>query len=140
MPGVPEFFAQKIEYLAVYLSSQLERSVAFKVVLGVDEASIVDVLNAAVMKHPNVNFGSYPFVSHPEFKTVLTLEGNLIDSEHPMSKAGARNSTFMLDPNMFMLSKEDRDNSVRLALDDLITKLPDGSILRVENDDLTPFT
>jgi FAD synthetase len=140
LPGVPEFFAQKIENLAAYLSSQLERSVAFKVVLSVDEASIVDVLNIAVMKHPNVSFGSYPFVSHPEFKTVLTLEGSLVDSEHPMSKAGARNSTFFLDSAACMLSKEDRDNYVRLALDDLITKLPDGSILRVENDDLTPFT
>jgi FAD synthetase len=142
LPGVPEFFAQKIEYLAAYLSSQLERSVAFKVVLSVDEASIVDVLNGAVMKHPNVSFGSYPFVSHPEFKTVLTLEGSLVDSEHPMSKAGGtrRNSTFLLDRDTSMLSKEDRDNYVRLALDDLITKLPEGSILRVENDDLTPFT
>jgi FAD synthetase len=140
LPGVPEFFAQKIGNLATYLSSQLERSVAFKVVLSVDEASIVDVLNAAVIKHPNVSFGSYPFVSHPEFKTVLTLEGSLVDSEHPMYKAGARNSTFLLDGDTLMLSKEDRDNYVRLALDDLITKLPEGSILRVENDDLTPFT
>jgi hypothetical protein len=140
LPGVPEFFAQKIEYLASYLSCQLERSVAFKVVLSVDEASIVDVLNAAVMKHPNVNFGSYPFLSHPEFKTVLTLEGSLVDSEHPVSKAGARNSTFLLDRDTLMLSKEDRDDYVRLALDDLITTLPEGSILRVENDDLTPFT
>jgi hypothetical protein len=39
-----------------------------------------------------------------------------------------------------IMSKERRDRYVRLALDDLITQLPKDSILRVENDDLTPFT
>jgi FAD synthetase len=48
LPGVPQFFAKKIESLAVYLSSQLERSASYKVVLSVDETSIVPVLNAVV--------------------------------------------------------------------------------------------
>ncbi|KAL3906832.1 MAG: hypothetical protein SGILL_009117, partial [Bacillariaceae sp.] len=149
LPGVPEFFAKKIENVANYLSTQLERSVAYKVVLSVDEPSIVDVLNVAVSKHPMVSFGSYPFVSHPEFKTVLTLEGNMVD---PSAQASSnddssrisdnivfRNST-MFDRDTILLPKEVRDQHVRVALDDILQRLPEGSILRVENDDFDPFS
>jgi FAD synthetase len=147
LPGVPEFFAKKIENVATYLSSQLERSISYKVVLSVDEPSIVDILNEAVKNHPNVSFGSYPFVSHPEFKTVLTLEGNLVDSSAQAiqidelsspSNAVNRNSV-LFDRDAIILPKAVRDRNVRLALDDLITKLPKGSILRVENEDLNPW-
>ena len=62
LPGVPQFFAKKMESLAVYLSSQLERSATFKVVLSADEPSIVPLLNKVVQNHPDVCFGSYPFV------------------------------------------------------------------------------
>lgn len=147
LPGVPEFFAKKIENVAAYLSSQLERSVAYKVILSVDEASIVDVLNEAVQKHPKVSFGSYPFVSHPEFKTVLTLEGNMVDSFSSSSNDtmamtpdayGSRNST-LFDRDAVILPKKVRDKNVRLALDDLLRMLPEGSILRVENEDQNPL-
>lgn len=121
LPGVPEFFIQKIEHVAEYVSSgELERSAIYKVVLSVDEAAIVSVLNSAVELHDDVTFGSYPFVSHPDFKTVLTLEGRLRNVE-----ATPRQS----------FSKNQMDNNVRLALDYLLTNLPEGSILRVENDD-----
>ena len=149
LPGVPEFFAKKIENVAAYLSSQLERGAAYKVVLSVDEASIVDALNDAVKRHPNVTFGSYPFVSHPEYKTVLTLEGTLT-AEEPTGNAAtdnagqgngrSRNNSRLFDANTLLIPKEVRDRSVRLALDDLLNNLPDGSILRVENDELTPFS
>jgi molybdopterin-biosynthesis enzyme MoeA-like protein len=142
LPGVPEFFSKKIEYVAAYLSSQLERSVAYKVVLSVDEASVVEVLNEAVQRHPKVSFGSYPFVSHPEFKTVLTLEGNMVDppstASHVPDNYGSRNSV-LFDRDAVILPKNVRDRNVRLALDDLLRKLPNGSILRVENEDLNPF-
>ena len=150
LPGVPEFFAKKIENVAAYLSSQLERSAAYKVVLSVDEASIVDALNGAVLKHPNVTFGSYPFVSHPEYKTVLTLEGSLVAAAQSSpsnsevllgtNNPHGRNNSRFFDPNELITPKSERDRFVRLALDDLIQGLPEGSILRVENDDLTPFT
>jgi molybdopterin-biosynthesis enzyme MoeA-like protein len=145
LPGVPEFFVKKIENVASYLSSQLERSAAYKVVLKCDETAIVDILNNAVKKHPNVTFGSYPFVSHPEYKTVVTLEGSLVEStiSNPTESLGgkfASRNSFIFDPNALIMSKERRDRYVRLALDDLITQLPKDSILRVENDDLTPFT
>ena len=122
-----------------------------------DEPAIVDILNEAVEKHPNVTFGSYPFVSHPDYKTVVTLEGSLVENNHRLSvpdvasdgslEAGippllatrARNSTFF-DPKSTIISKDIRDQYVRVALDDLIRKLPKDSILRVENDDLSPFT
>ncbi|CAB9501241.1 Probable FAD synthase [Seminavis robusta] len=124
LPGVPEFFTHKIEYVADYVSSdiELERSTVYKVILSVDETSIVTVLNTAVEAHPDVTFGSYPFVSHPEFKTVLTLEGRLRSAE----------------PEIFSrksFSKPQMDHHVRMALDYLLTHLPEGSILRVENDD-----
>eukprot|EP00537_Pseudo-nitzschia_pungens_P013429 CAMPEP_0172386754 /NCGR_PEP_ID=MMETSP1061-20121228/4212_1 /TAXON_ID=37318 /ORGANISM="Pseudo-nitzschia pungens, Strain cf. pungens" /LENGTH=725 /DNA_ID=CAMNT_0013116215 /DNA_START=318 /DNA_END=2498 /DNA_ORIENTATION=+ len=148
LPGVPEFFSKKIENVAAYLSSQLERSVVYKIVLSVDEPSIVDVLNRAVEKHSRVSIGSYPFVSHPEFKTVVTLEADLVDSSYMSSIANevryapasalsssSRNSLF-LGRDVVLLSKEDRDRNARMALDELISELPEGSILRVENDDI----
>jgi FAD synthetase len=131
LPGVPEFFSKKVESLAEYLSTQLERSVTYKVVLSVDESSIVSALNAAVGRHPHVTFGSYPFVSHPNFKTVLTLEGK-------MPKFNAH-SSFEEDCNVagenVPFSKEQMDFHVRSALDELIDTLPQGSILRVDNND-----
>lgn len=153
LPGVPEFFAKKIQNVAAYLSSQLERSAAYKVVLKIDEAAIVDVLNEAVKNHPNVTFGSYPFVSHPEYKTVVTLEGSLVENEsnntlsldaedsfEGLPLLRARNSTVFITGSAPIIPKHIRDHHVRVALDDLIKKLPKDSILRVENDDLTPFT
>jgi FAD synthetase len=132
LPGVPEFFSKKVKSLAEYLSTQLERSVTYKVVLSVDEASIVDALNAAVERHPDVTFGSYPFVSHPDFKTVLTLEGRIL-------KFGARSSSFEDECDatggQTLFSKEQMDFHVQVALDELIDTLPEGSILRVDNND-----
>ena len=146
LPGVPEFFAKKIENVAAYLSSQLERSIVYKIVLSVDEQSIVDILNKAVENHPKVSFGSYPFVSHPDFKTVVTLEADLVDSSTHLfdqinsnvENSGSRNSIF-LGRDAVILSKEVRDRNVRLALDNLISDFPKGSILRVENDNNDPF-
>ena len=150
LPGVPQFFEKKIENVAEYLSSQLERSVEYKVVLSVDEQSIVDVLNDAVLKHPNVSIGSYPFVSHPEFKTVVTLEANLVDSTSQeflidesstadTDRLRSRRNSLFIDRDAPILSKEIRDKNVRSALDDLINEFPKGSILRVENEDFDPF-
>lgn len=129
LPGIPELFSKKVNSLAEYLSTQLERSVTYKVVLSVDEASIVECLNTCVKRHLHVTFGSYPFVSHPEFKTVVTLEGRTL-------KSGLRSSSCKEhDEADVHFSKEQADFHVRAALDDLINTLPSGSILRVENDD-----
>lgn len=135
LPGVPQFFAKKMESLAVYLSSQLERSMTYKVVLSVDEPSIVPLLNRVVENHPDVCFGSYPFVGQPDFKTVVTLEGRLIQGD-------ARRNSYLVLPkgplSEQIMTKEDMDCNVKLALDDLINELEShdkGSVLRVDNDD-----
>jgi FAD synthetase len=130
LPGVPQFFAKKIESLAVYLSSQLERSCTYKVVLSVDENAIVPVLNAVVERHPDVCFGSYPFVGQPDFKTVVTLEARLVEGDF------RRNSSLSLAKGTERLTKEKMDRNVKVALDDLINELEHrekGSILRVDN-------
>eukprot|EP00548_Thalassiothrix_antarctica_P001025 CAMPEP_0194131250 /NCGR_PEP_ID=MMETSP0152-20130528/2058_1 /TAXON_ID=1049557 /ORGANISM="Thalassiothrix antarctica, Strain L6-D1" /LENGTH=638 /DNA_ID=CAMNT_0038825977 /DNA_START=112 /DNA_END=2028 /DNA_ORIENTATION=- len=123
LPGVPQFFAKNMKDLAKFLSTQLERSATYKVVLSVDEASIVSILNDAVEHHPNVNFGSYPFIGRPDFQTVLTLEGRIVDDDIAIGNS---------------LTKEEMDQNVKRALDDLIHELENnegGSVLRVDNDD-----
>jgi molybdopterin-biosynthesis enzyme MoeA-like protein len=129
LPGVPEFFAQKIENVAAYLSCQLERTTALKVVLKVDENSIVPILNEVVENHPNVSIGSYPFVSHPDFKTVITVEGRWISG-------GRSNSTIIRASMVDLNQKSASDCNVQMALNDLINRLPEGSVLRVDNDDM----
>ncbi len=128
LPGVPEFFEKKIENVAEYLSCQLERSEAYKVVLSVDENLIVSVLNKVVENHPSVTIGSYPYLSHPEVKTVITVEGRLLPAMN-----GVRNST--VTKREGFSSKDLMDRNVKVALDELIKTLPQGSILRVENED-----
>lgn len=116
LPGVPQFFEKKVKSVAEFLATQLERTIVFKVVLSIDENSIVPILNNVVKNHSNVTFGSYPFVDHPDVKTVVTLEGNQ-SSDYDKDTTGVH---------------------VRVALSDLVNGLPPGSVLRVENNnDLT---
>ena len=138
LPGVPQFFEKKVELVASYLSTELERSVQFKVVLSIDENSIVPILNRVVDNHPNVSFGSYPFVNHPEFKTVVTLEGRRVEGG---TFRNSRRYLFVEE-----IETEDKktfedgeiDLNVKLALADLVNGMPEGSVLRVDNNnDLT---
>lgn len=129
LPGVPEFFEKKIENVADYLSCQLERSVAYKVVLSADENSIVAILNEVVENHPMVSFGSYPF-QQQSFKTVITVEAKMI-----LLPAGRSNST-IFNRKEIVTSKSQMDRRVHLALDELINTLPERSVLRVDNDDM----
>ena len=116
LPGVPQFFEKKVKSVAEFLATELERTIVFKVVLSIDENSIVPILNNVVKNHPNVTFGSYPFINHPDVKTVVTLEGNQ-SSDYDKDSTGIH---------------------VRVALSDLVNGLPPGSVLRVENNnDLT---
>jgi molybdopterin-biosynthesis enzyme MoeA-like protein len=134
LPGIPEFFSKKVRNVAEYLSCQMERLPAYKVVLQVDENSIVPILNKVVENHPNIVFGSYPFVSHPEYQTVITVEGRLATA----IGAGRRNSS-ICDLSMIDAAKAS-DVDVQTALDDLINRLPDGSVLRVDVDDMRLFS
>jgi len=136
LPGVPQFFAKKVEALASHLSNQLERRTTYKVVLSVDENSIVSVLNSVVERHPNVSIGSYPFVSHPDYKTVVTMESRTMEGGY------ARNSGIFLDrrnsglsSESVLFSRDQMDMHVEAALADLIHDLPTESVLRVDNND-----
>ena len=150
LPGVPQFFESKVKALATHLlSSDLERSVFYRVVLSCEEAAIVESLNEVVLRHPSVSFGSYPFVNHPATKTVLTLEGRLIEGGYshnsgrflkqtpPIPSSPSRNNVELthrqsLPPTQMLNTKKEMDLNVELALSDLLSCLPDGSVLRVE--------
>jgi len=158
LPGVPQFFESKVKALATHLlSTELERSITYRVVLSCEESAIVEPLNGVVRRHPAVSFGSYPFVDHPECKTVVTLEGRLIDGGYThtsgrflrMSQSASsalvaadldRTSRNIVEPPRrqslppahCIYSKKQMDVNVELALSDLLSDLPDGSVLRVE--------
>ena len=134
LPGVPEFFAAKIQNVAVYLSCQLERSTGYKVVLSADENSLVSYLNQVVERHPQVSFGSYPFVNQPDHKTVITVEGKLAKD----SLVDKRNSVIFNKADIDSC-KEDMNQHVQKALDDLIATLPPNCVVRVDVDDMLLF-
>ena len=131
LPGIPEIFEKKIDNVANYLSCQLKRGTTYKVLLSVDENSIVSVLNKVVENHPMVSIGSYPFLNRSGFKTVITLEKQLNTS------TSLRNSA-IFDLDSIDMDPISMDHSVEKALDDLIRLLPEGSVLRVE-EDMTMF-
>jgi FAD synthetase len=131
LPGIPQHFAKKIDAIANFLSSHSERSNSFKVILSVNESSIVPILNDIVGRHVSVSFGSYPFIGHPQVKTVITIESMSLVSLSKLVNASSLN-----------LGKEEMDRNVKDALDSLVRTLEKqmpGSILRVENDDSTLF-
>lgn len=143
LPGVPQYFAKKIQLLTKYFlkSKVISPSISptttiastesegyslkeiRKIVLNVEEKNLIHILNTLVSKYtPStssgsssysqqlnqlqyVKFGSYPFVDHPEYKTIITIESynpNLLDD----------------------------------AMSELIQLLPLRSVLRVEKIDL----
>mmetsp|Transcript_53225 Transcript_53225/g.62150 ORF Transcript_53225/g.62150 Transcript_53225/m.62150 type:complete len:787 (-) Transcript_53225:86-2446(-) len=167
LPGVPQFFQQQVELIASHLATDLEKVVSCKLVLSVEETKIVNALNQVVRDHPHATLGSYPFVEHPEFKTVVTIEAkegptfpgegrcsvikrrnsmleNLSTedmafpaspSEEGVTRGNSLNSSFDSCTQMGLFTREERDMHVKLAMDDLIRTLPEGSVLRLENND-----
>jgi hypothetical protein len=134
LPGVPEFFEKKVLDIASYLSCQLERGPAYKVILSVDEDSIVSVLNRVVKNHPCVTLGSYPFVNHPDRKTVITVEGSL------MPTPGGRSNSAVFSREMISNPRNMMERQIDLALDELVAALPDDAVLRVDKDDMILFS
>lgn len=180
LPGVPRFFKAKVDALASYLikSATIERSETYKVVLSVDENSIVELLNEIVCRHPYVSIGSYPFFENSNYKTIVTIEGKegpplfpgetrvtlrkrseslfiyhqqqnattssivgIIDGKRSNSSTllntgiSSSATTTLSSPMYGLFTKEEMDLNVRMALDDLISVLPDGSVLQVDNHD-----
>lgn len=75
LPGIPQFFAAKMDLLVKHFLCKSKRRVSRKIVLDIEETTLLSVLDALVAQHGDVKFGSYPFVDHPEFKTIITLDG-----------------------------------------------------------------
>lgn len=128
LPGVPQLFLEKIYSIVNYLTnstttiqqqqqqqSDAKINFSFKVLLRIHEFLFVHALNQVVQKHPNVTFGSYPNLdSSKEYKTVVTLEGK----KHPNGN-----------------DSEEVQMHLKLALAEFLKQVPDGSVVKVENND-----
>lgn len=75
LPGIPQFFADKMHLIVKHFLPKNKKPVVRKIVLDLEERNLVALLDVLVKQHSEVKFGSYPFVDHPEFKTIITLEG-----------------------------------------------------------------
>jgi FAD synthetase len=75
LPGVPQFFANKMHLLVKYFLPRREMQEKRSIVLGIEERSIVAYLNRLVTVCTQVKIGSYPFENHRDFKTIITIEG-----------------------------------------------------------------
>lgn len=179
LPGVPNYFSHQIEQLAEYLSLPLTiaelalndntptqrgtafrrlssgspppRSDTYRLILSTDENSIVSELNATVQANPHVSFGSYPLVDHPEYKTIITLEGRFYNGGYTkgserflrtLSNVSAVAENQIIDGGenestrqSLYFSKEEMNNNVEIALEDLKSRLPAESIIRVDTHD-----
>jgi molybdopterin-biosynthesis enzyme MoeA-like protein len=98
LPGIPKIFAEKMSLLTKYYiksnfllegSQKKKLKEIRKVVLNTEEKNLLSILNGLVAKyskqfptaHKNyVKFGSYPFIDHPEYKTIITIESYNISS------------------------------------------------------------
>ena len=75
LPGIPQFFEKKMKTISRHFLKMRQLQHTKKIILNVEESSIVKILDALVDKFsPGVKFGSYPFIDHPEFKTIITVE------------------------------------------------------------------
>ena len=73
LPGVPQFFAAKLDTIATHFLQGKTPVVTRRVRLAVNEEEIVKPLNDVVASHPDVQFGSYP-VQQGQVQTIITLE------------------------------------------------------------------
>ena len=164
LPGVPLYFEQKIQVLSKFLgmapeeaetgldmnispspTQQFAQSHTYRIVLSSEEDSIVNALNATVAAHPHVTFGSYPIVDNPEHKTIITLEGRfynggytrsssrLLDQARINSNSGNDDGTD--NNNALFFTKQEMDEHLVNALEDLKSRLPDESILSIDQSD-----
>lgn len=75
LPGIPKYFASKMKLIVKYFLKTFRVLEKRKIVLDLDEKNLVKTLNVLVESRPDVKVGSYPFVDHPDFKTIITVEG-----------------------------------------------------------------
>lgn len=80
LPGVPQFFATKMQLLTKHFLQKHQVMEVRKIILDVEERTLVSQLDGFVSRFPLVKVGSYPFVDHPEFKTIITVEASSIEA------------------------------------------------------------
>ena len=99
LPGIPEIFQDKVVSLRERFRAQPYH--LRQVLVNENETRIAEFLNATLAAYPELLLGSYPKLSHPEYRVRLTLE-----------------------------SKDEK--YLERALADLIERLPDGFVVRIE--------
>jgi len=114
------------------------RSDTYRIVLSLEEDSIVPALTASVAAHPHVSFGSYPIVDDPEYKTIITLEGRFYNGGYTKGSQRLLEKSVTEDKKQSLyFSKEEMDRNIALALKDLKTSLPEEGIVCIDScDDL----
>ena len=161
LPGVPLYFEEKIQALSKFLGSpeeeelglgldndisptpsQLSRSDTYRLTLSLEEDAIVPALNATVKAHPHVTIGSYPIVDNPNHKTIITLEGRFYNGGYTRSSSRLLARVNSGDNNIdegrsLFFTKQEMDEHLTDALEDLKSRLPDESIISIDQcDDL----
>lgn len=76
LPGVPTYFKSKIDLIVKHFIAPRATMKRRRIVLDLDEMKIVKALDGIVSRHSQAKFGSYPFVNHPEYKTIVTVEAS----------------------------------------------------------------
>ena len=72
LPGIPEIFREKFEAI-----KERFRSAPFhlrSIYVSIGEGRLTEHLNGMLRKFPDLQCGSYPKLSHPEYKVRVTLE------------------------------------------------------------------
>ena len=71
-PGIPEVVRRKFESIRERFREQ--PFILRRVFLRCDEGQITDDLHAVLGRFPDIQLGSYPFLNHPDYTLMLTLE------------------------------------------------------------------
>jgi molybdenum cofactor synthesis domain-containing protein len=72
LPGVPQLFEAKL--LALMSRFTADPYYSHAIYLSAGEGAIAEHLNACLARFPELLLGSYPKMSHPEYRVKLTLE------------------------------------------------------------------
>jgi molybdopterin-biosynthesis enzyme MoeA-like protein len=71
-PGIPEVVRRKFESIRERFREQ--PFILRRVFLRCDEGHITDDLHDVLGRFPDIQLGSYPFLGHPDYTVMLTLE------------------------------------------------------------------
>lgn len=74
LPGIPEVFRMKLPVVAALLAGG-QAFVSASVYTRMDEGDLKPLLDRVVAEFPDVEVGSYPKWTHPDYRTKLTFDG-----------------------------------------------------------------